>query len=331
MMSRMRQCLVLGLLVLALLTSCTTPATQLLVVVDSDAPPPGCYGVLVSRITEPNIVEPGATHTYFTAPTTRGPFSFGIAPPSGNFNQRVQVSVEMLRSCAEPSATERIIRRTVRTGFVENRTLRLPIFLSAQCEACDATTTCQERGTSCVPVPDVEASTLSSVVPGEELAMPVELDAGVDAGASADVGASIDAFSMADTNVPDALVDRDAGPPPTCTALSTASYQSILSVPPTTVAPRFTSVGWRVHANSGSSTSHWSTGAQRCARGRRNAAHGPNRIEQPWSASSLSEYDACGDRFDHRAWLAAREQRCLPMEQHDGRLHHPLERGPAAT
>lgn len=259
-MSRMRQCLVLGLLVLALLTSCTTPATQLLVVVDSDAPPPGCYGVLVSRITEPNIVEPGATHTYFTAPTTRGPFSFGIAPPSGNFNQRVQVSVEMLRSCAEPSATERIIRRTVRTGFVENRTLRLPIFLSAQCEACDATTTCQERGTSCVPVPDVEASTLSSVVPGEELAMPVELDAGVDAGASADVGASIDAFSMADTNVPDALVDRDAGPPPTCTALSTASYQSILSVPPTTVAPRFTSVGWRVHANSGSSTSHWSTG-----------------------------------------------------------------------
>jgi hypothetical protein len=170
MMSLRRCCAVFGLLTLATLTSCTVPATQLLVVVESDAPAPGCYAVLVSRITEPNIIEDGATRTYFTVPATRVPFSFGIAPPGGNFNQRVQVSVEMLPRCSEPTAAERVIRRTVRAGFVQNRTLRLPIFLNAQCEACDAESTCQESAMSCVPIPDVASSELISVVPGEELA-----------------------------------------------------------------------------------------------------------------------------------------------------------------
>jgi hypothetical protein len=120
-----------------------------------------------------------------------------------------------------------------------------------------------------VPVPDVEASTLASVVPGEELAMPVALDAGVDAGASADAGvgadaglgadaASIDAFSMADTNVPDALVDRDAGPPPTCTPGSFMAYAGIPSTGPISVAPTFTAAGWRIYAGNMGSTSFWS-------------------------------------------------------------------------
>lgn len=263
MTMHMRSFAIAGWVALSALTSCTTPATQLLVVVDSDAPQPACYGVVVSRIIEPSGVEPGATRTFFTVPMTRTPFSFGISPPGGDITRRVQVSVEMLPSCTDPGAADRIIRRTVRTGFIDHQTLRLPIFLNARCEACDAQSTCQESAAMCVPIPDVAPSALTPVVPGRELEMPVVPDAfaGPDAFVAApDVDASVDASVGEDANVPDAFASRDAGPPPACMPLSTATYQNILFVPPISVTPRFASIGWRVFANNGGATGYWSTG-----------------------------------------------------------------------
>ena len=283
-MGHLRTGLWTALCTLSFLSSCTLPATQLLVVVDTDIarlPAGGCFGVVVSRVIEPNGIEPDATRSFFRTPA---PFSFGITPPGNDFTRRVQVSVEVLtsRQCSEQDPVGRVRRRTVRTGFVNHQTLRLPLFLSDTCPelGCDDGTTCQEGAPMCVPVPDVPAMTLTPVVPGEEF-MVVAPDAGsqVDANVpdanlpDADVARDAnvpdanlpDANVASDANVPDAnLPDantvRDAGMPPACTPLATAAYQGALYVTPMTVAPRFTSVGWRVYANTGSSTTYWSTG-----------------------------------------------------------------------
>lgn len=156
----------------------TTPATQLLVVVDSDVEQ-GCFGLVVSRLDAAGAVEPDADRRILNI--TQVPFSFGVATPSGDANARVQVSVELLADCMDPLPNAPRIQRTVRTGFIRNHTLRLPLVVQASCVMCREPATCSEVSTQCEPIADITLTERDAVIPGMELNTPdaMRTDAGV--------------------------------------------------------------------------------------------------------------------------------------------------------
>ncbi len=162
--------------------SCVRPATQLVVVVDTDLEAGTqyrCIGVRVSAIDD----DGAGTREFFSVPEdVEPPFSFGITPPDGDPSGRVEVAVEALRTCTEPSSTDRVVRRAVRTGFLRHQSLRLPMFLSRGCgDGCLVTETCPAMGSMCTSIPTIEPSDLSPATRGSELE-----DAGrTDAAASA--------------------------------------------------------------------------------------------------------------------------------------------------
>lgn len=131
---------IIGLAVLA--PACTRPATQLVVVVDSD----------ITSLTEVWAravpTDPPAGHvpsdaTFVLGPgRTSVPFSFGVTPPLGDPRRRVEVTVE---GRATPGGPALVVRR-VRTGFLEGQRLLLPIFLADACRNVDCSTGCSWRG-----------------------------------------------------------------------------------------------------------------------------------------------------------------------------------------
>lgn len=249
----MRTGLVLVALTLAAgVAGCTRRATQLVVVVETDLPRDAyaCFGLLVSRV-EGGAVEPGATRRFLAVPDdVDPPFSFGVTPPEGRVDARVEVAVEALASCDDPAPSERVVRRAVRTGFVSEQALRLSLFLPASCgDGCTVTESCPAIGPDCVPIPTVEPTELTPYTPGAELAdAAVPLDApgpGLDDAAPLDTGVPQDAF----------VVRADAGPAPPCDAVVAMPYLSDSLRPPMAVAPRHLAAGFTVVASNGLSNS----------------------------------------------------------------------------
>jgi len=176
---------------------CSRPATQLVVVVDSDLTVPSETVSVRARVRALERADAREPRTFaLTGPGSLTlPFSFGVVPPDGDATRRVELVVEAL-----DAAGEVVVSRLVRTGFVRNQSLRLPVFLATQCRdvLCAADLAC-ERGT-CVPA-EVAPETLVPVRPGEELA---------DASTGADAGSSV-----------------DAGPPSACTPVPTRVWLSL--------------------------------------------------------------------------------------------------------
>ncbi len=172
---------VVGLALASLFSaSCTRSATQLLVEVDSDLPASrlGCVRVEVTRVDDASDL---TTQTFHVAladrtPHVAVPFSFGVTPPGGDVRARVELRASAYTRDAcmtETFDTARpLVSRRVRTGFLPDRVLRLPIFLSADCVgiACAPTETC-DLGL-CVTVPDVDPGTLITTGPTDDAGPP---------------------------------------------------------------------------------------------------------------------------------------------------------------
>jgi hypothetical protein len=150
-----------ALLLLAI--ACESPA-QLVVVVDTDLAVPGelamVRAVVLDREGQPRSLndfvldEEGAPEL---------PFSFGVVPIDGDPARTISIELT-----AHDGARAELFTARARTGFVANRTLRLPMFLAGDCRTieCGENETCGEAG--CVAA-DVPPETLGEVEPGEEL------------------------------------------------------------------------------------------------------------------------------------------------------------------
>jgi hypothetical protein len=217
---RLRFAGVLGLLALglgaSLTVSCSRPATQLLVEVDSDLSPDriACVHAEIISLRDPSIV---GERTIFLDPTlaerttyTSLPFSFGVVPPQGDPHERVEVraSAFPLGPCTTESfgglAT---VTRRVRTGFVLHSQLDVALFLSRRCDGvvCDPTSTCDQG--SCIPIPEVDpnggyldAGPLDAPPPS----MDAPTDAVDDAGGLSRPLPAMDDFSVAQAQADDA-------------------------------------------------------------------------------------------------------------------------------
>jgi hypothetical protein len=159
----------LALLVVASGLGCIRPATQLVVVVDTDLPRSsyGCFGLLVTRVGEGGALAEGSRR-FLPADGMSLPFSFGVHAASDR--PRVEVAVEALPRCEDPLPGQRVVRRAVRTGFLAEQSLQLSLFLPATCgEGCEVTETCPATGPMCAPIPTVEPTELVPITPGQEL------------------------------------------------------------------------------------------------------------------------------------------------------------------
>lgn len=190
------------LVVLALLSSCTRRATQLLAVVETDVMEGAyeCIRIEVGRV-GPSGTTPGGTAAFLTPEQVTLPFSSGVVPPDGDARARVEVAVEMRTdTCADRVTGEAapLVRRVVRTGFLPEQTLRLPIFLAGLCQGvtCSDTESCDPLTGMCVAIMDIAPESLSSVAPGDEL-----MDGGT---ITRDTGTPVDATLLPDSPLPDA-------------------------------------------------------------------------------------------------------------------------------
>jgi hypothetical protein len=179
---------------------CSRPATQLVVVVESDLAVPAEVVSVRARVRP--LEAAVAREPYTFALTGEGsvalPFSFGVVPPDGDARRRVELAVDAL-----DAAGEVVVTRLVRTGFLRDQSLRVPIFLASSCRdvVCAPDLSC-DRG-ECVPA-EVAPETLVPITPGEELA---------DAGPAADAAR------------------RDAGPPSSCTPVATQPWLTLSETP----------------------------------------------------------------------------------------------------
>lgn len=193
--------------------ACTRPATQLVPVINSDLRADDIQCVLVEAAEYTGrgfapTTSPALFHVNRPGPRTVSlPFSMGIVPPASGHTARVEVRTHALRNCTDlVTPTNRSVTRIVRTGFRQDQSLRLPIFLSATCTdvLCGEGLTC-EAG-ACVPISVIEPSDLRAAIPGQEL-----IDPDMDAGTHMDARAT-DAFDPFDTRVD--VGQPDTGPRP---------------------------------------------------------------------------------------------------------------------
>lgn len=150
---------------LALDAGCSRPPKQLVVVVDSDLAVPAEVTSVRARVRPLEATDAREPHTFALAGdgSVTLPFSFGVVPPGGDASRRVELEVEAL-----DAAGEVVVTRRVRTGFLRDQSLRVPIFLAASCRdvVCAPDSSC-DRG-ACVPA-ELAPETLVPVTPGQEL------------------------------------------------------------------------------------------------------------------------------------------------------------------
>lgn len=189
----------LGLVVALLLvsSSCTRAFTQLVPVVQSDLAPsqircvvaeagPVAVGGPFVATSSPRVFYVGAEGE----PRVTLPFSFGLTPPGGDWRARVELRVSALSACNDLES--RTVSRSVRSGFLPDQSLALPIRLAASCAGvvCDEGLTCDEG--TCVAIPVVDPASLAPVTPGMELGLdggaPRAEDAAPDGGGNDPVG-----------------------------------------------------------------------------------------------------------------------------------------------
>jgi len=205
----------LALLWIWVMTGCVRPATQLVVVVESDLPADAraCVHVEVAPVDEPDVVSEQTFHAELDRPVrTQLPFSFGVTPPGGRWQRRIELTVAAysLDACSRGTfdRSDAVVTRRVRSGFVEGQALRLPIFLAASCVGvvCGDEQTCD--GGACVLVPDLDPGGLVPTRPGNELLDAGGLDAGGPDAGGPDAGGP-DAGGP-DAGGPDAFSPPDA-------------------------------------------------------------------------------------------------------------------------
>ncbi|MFO0558304.1 MAG: hypothetical protein U0269_09805 [Polyangiales bacterium] len=145
--------------------ACRAPRTQIVVVVDTDFAVPSRVGALRLRITDPRdgnpVIQPivlkgiGASGCTDSPSAARFcvPLSFLLVPAANRpANAPAEVTVEAV-SGDDPVAGATLVSRSARLAFAPGQTLRLPMFLSRDCEGvvCPSDFTCSE-GARCVPL-----------------------------------------------------------------------------------------------------------------------------------------------------------------------------------
>jgi hypothetical protein len=207
---------------LFLLTACEKDATELVVLVNTDFVVPAEMGIVRARISDPRGQEISASEFVLVAAPDPSdptrfvvPFSFGVVPLDGDASRRVIVDVDGLSSGRDLLLTRRAV-----TGFLSERTLLLPMFLSRSCRdvICPEGQTCTEAG--CVSN-EIEPGSLQEILPGEELLdTSIARDSGMDSGPdTADTAIDVPGDVPGDVPVDtmDATSDTaDAGTPLSC-------------------------------------------------------------------------------------------------------------------
>jgi hypothetical protein len=197
----MRTRLHLGAVWFAALAACTSKRTELVVLVDSDYAVPAELAK-IEAIVKPTEGGEQMAHEFVLGAL---PLSFGVVPPGGDANRKLDVLVEGV----DPGGRALVTRHAI-SGFIEGKTLLLDMFLAKSCAGgggCAAADTCTEHG--CAPA-TIDPGTLPEVSPGAEL----KIDAGVPAldGGRGDGGApSDDAAVTEDATSGDAPSDGGQG------------------------------------------------------------------------------------------------------------------------
>jgi len=197
------------LALLALAAGCESPATQLVVLVDTDFAVPDEVAGLQVTVQDAEGSEVSSAELAISDALSDSeavfslPLSFAVVPVDDDASRRVRVQVDGLDRDGAWVAS-----RSVRTGFIEDETLLLPIFLLRSCESvmCPEGTTCGADGCESE---EVDPEDLEDVRPGEEL----EVDSGlVDAGPEDAGEADSGPEDAGGPDAGDASTPPDAGP-----------------------------------------------------------------------------------------------------------------------
>jgi len=193
------------------LLACTEDPTQLLVVVDSDMSVPQDLVQVQATVRSENGRLLASSDFALVANRSEEsrtrfslPLSFGVLAPTETRTERVMVDVSALgtSTTGQPSV---LFTRQALTGFVEGKSLLLPMYLASQCQTlqCDAGQTCTEKG--CVSERVDETRLREATGADDDLSIgpsrPVE---------SADAGVQADANSVSNG---DAGFGQDVGTP----------------------------------------------------------------------------------------------------------------------
>jgi hypothetical protein len=217
---------------LSLLTlACDRPATQLIVVVDTDYTVPGELGFIRAIVRDENEIETSSLERDLVASQNAAddthatmPCSFAVVPKGGDASRTVIVEIE---GFDQRGGRSLVVRRAV-TGFVKEETRLLTLFLAKSCEGldCGAGQTCTENGCAS---DDVDPNSLPRATPGNEFVPPTDggTDAGLDGGDS-DGGPDSGATDGGDAGTPDDAGAMDADCPP---APSTPSLIGTVNLP----------------------------------------------------------------------------------------------------
>jgi len=198
-------------LALVLVGACVSPATELLVVVDSDFSAPGELGMVRAGVLDPlgNVL---SSHDFEIVSAGRVPppggarglpFSFAVVPRAGE-SSSAEVTIVLDGYDAAPPAGRVIVQRRAIVAFQPGRTLAVPMRLERVCRdhPCPTGMTCSFRLCVSAVVP---AASLVEALPGSELGRPrdggvvdssldrPDLDVGSDSDPGADAAGTPDA------------------------------------------------------------------------------------------------------------------------------------------
>ena len=151
---------------LCLAVACDRPATQIVVVVDSD---------LGADLSDLRVEVRGGRGNVDGVPSVeevqlgsdadhRLPLSFGVVPAGGDASRRVEVKVTGVTraGCDEAGTGCQEVERVARTGFIAGKRIRLPVYIWGNCAefSCEEEETCSNA--SCIPV-EVDQALLDEV------------------------------------------------------------------------------------------------------------------------------------------------------------------------
>jgi hypothetical protein len=188
-----------GLFAAMLLAACSTPRTQVMLVVDTDIRPPRGLDSFTVAITGPD----GETRT---STATLGADQPGLPRTLALVHEQGPLGPFTVRVAGNTGPSERVAR-TARFTFQPERTLMLRIDLLASCigVSCAAEQTCAADGCRAVDVAAAELTEWTGTPPaldpdastpadaGRDAGLDASTDAGTDAGADAGVDAGTDA------------------------------------------------------------------------------------------------------------------------------------------
>lgn len=155
---------VLGVIVGGMmLLGCKTDPTQLVVVVDTDFDVPAELALVRVIVLDGDGAE--AARTDFSLDTVSLPLSLAVVPRDQDASRRTTIIVQGFAMATD--ADPRVSRRAV-TGFRENKSLRLDMFLAESCDrrmCAEITSTCTQDG--CIDE-NIDPNGLEAVAPGQE-------------------------------------------------------------------------------------------------------------------------------------------------------------------